>query len=268
MIATLLPPLVLVATTLFLIYLAPGLGLLVVPAVGLLWAWRWVSARRRASALAIAMAVDARNTSVAPVSPAEPALPAALVQELRAWLLQGWNTGVATLSVHHVWGRQMAGGQVSVFDLHMLPGYQSGTWIEFLPVVRRRHSAVLCIPDRPSALPVFTAWRAGWRERLDAKLGFLPATLPGGVRREVHLDAGQGSAGYALSATIHHVPAVHQVVASMSTLLEQSPSAWYLASDGDNLLLVFKKHLASPAEQVQRLEAISEWLLEASHDEP
>jgi len=264
MIASLLPLLGLVATTLFLMYLAPGLGLLLVPAVGVLWAWRWGSGRRRAAALALVMVADARNVKLVP---SEAALPASLSQELRAWLLQGWNTGIATLRVHHVWGRQLDAGQVSVFDLHMLPGYWSGSWIEFLPVVRRRHSAVLCIPDRTAAFPVFTAWRAGWRERLDARLGFLPATLPGGVRRELRQDAGNGSAVYALSAKTHHVPAVHQIVDSLSALLEQPPGAWYLASDGDCLLLVFKKQVPSPAEQVQRLEAMAEWLLTASSDE-
>ena len=120
--------------------------------VGLLWAGRWVTDRRRSQ----------RRTAVRSTTGYMPVLDRSALEEvlramdhpLRDWVMRGYPTGATQYWVRDAWCVEQADRQFTALEVHTTPGH-SGTGI---PVWRVRHCALI-VHNSAQEWPAFVLWR-------------------------------------------------------------------------------------------------------------
>lgn len=208
--------------------------------VGLLWAGRRLIDRRRRKHLHAALH-GLPETLPGDTEEFAGTL-APFLGELRAWLLHGWPTGMATVFPAATWLRlaTCGDGWVASADLHVLPGYWLRSNIpEFLPVLRLRRSALLVRCPRP--VPEFLLRRRRMSDGIDVRLGFFPG-----------FQAGIGH-GTLLPSHLLLTPDGQTPEPVRALLATGSRPPDFCTGEGEHILLVFSRPLLAPGE-------IAEWM--------
>lgn len=216
----------------------------VLAGVGLLWAGRTFIDRRRRKRLHDALDRLPETLPGDAEEFSDTLTP--FLDQLRAWLLHGWPTGIASIFPAATWLRlaPRGDGWVASADLHVLPGCRAHSVPEFLPVLRLRHSALLV--RRPRPVPEFLLRRRRAGDAIDLRLGFAPGF--------------QAGIGYSTLLPSHLLLTPD---GRMPALVETLLAAGGRAPDccmgqGEHMLLVFRRPLLTPEEVAEWMERLAD----------